>query len=266
VVYHTTNQLVPLLPCSTTLTIPFENACVIRPQGLPTWPPFVSPSRMRTRPNSGKLKAGHTARGSIGQHKTVLGRRSRPAHGAVSGHLRPSRSTARGRAFLFLPHQKTNRLLPFSACACHHRTESESLYSYSYRGVTTLACTPQPPRLSLFFWRYQLLPLLLCNATLTNSVRQRMCHPTPRFTDVAAVRPSRTRMRRKYATPARSGRPHHTARGLTRPCPKPFWGRRSRPAHGASFLTAPENQAYLYCLFLPGACHHRSESLYSYRG
>jgi hypothetical protein len=105
----------------------------------------------------------------------------------------------------------------FSACACHHRTESESLYSYSYRGVTTLACTPQPPRLSLFFWRYQLLPLLLCNATLTNSVRQRMCHPTPRFTDVAAVRPSRTRMRRKYATPARSGRPHHTARGSTVP-------------------------------------------------
>jgi hypothetical protein len=38
----------------------------------------------------------------------------------------------------------------FSACACHHRTESESLYSYSYRGVTTLACTPQPPRLCLF--------------------------------------------------------------------------------------------------------------------
>jgi len=107
-----------------------------------------------------------------------------------------------------------------------------------------------------------------------------MCHPTTRFTDVASVTHA-------YATQLRQGkgRPHHNATSVSgnagQPNAKPFWGGApgrhtalsvvtsvafsQRPRRGRAFLTTPGNQPPLLP-FLPGACHHRSESesLYSY--
>lgn len=73
----------------------------------------------------------------------LLGRRSRPAHGAVSGQWSPQLLSVHGaavRSFLWQPTTVAGRV-------------SESLYSTELQGIKTLACacTPQPPCHFFFF-------------------------------------------------------------------------------------------------------------------